>query len=483
MAFDVREYGALGMARPAETLALENLRYKWLAYPSGLRETIYRLAPGAEPDSRGIQRAIDAAHAAGGGTVVVPAGDYLIAPIALRSRVRLHLEAGATLWGSPELADYQKAADDEIPGVWQPGRSLKLLVSATQAEDTALTGMGRINAQSPAWVIPWMNASPTSWHITRPGLTVFFDRCCRVRVEGIHIHHTPSWSLVFSSCEHVQVHNVGIRSFDVINSDGIDIVGCTNVTITGCNVWSTDDAICLKSMLPGQTTRNVAVSNCILRTLCNGLKIGTETVGNFQDITFDNIVVYNPDDDLGHAEGGINLCAMDGGSVQNVNLSNIVMRNVDCPFYLRGGLRAPRQQPWRTPRAGLMERIAISNLMADGVRYTSWIAGQPSEPIRDVRLSNISIRKTREFYEQPPAGDVPDLPEQYPNPFMFGEHHGRDLLPAHGLYLRHVSRLQVSDFDVTCARPDARQFIVQENCDALEMRGVRTQTLENENKK
>lgn len=480
MPLNVRDYGATGVARPAQTLKLENLRHKWLCYAPGITAIIYRLPAEAKHDSIGIQRTIDTAHQAGGGTVIVPAGDYLIAPIELRSRVRLHLEPGATLWGSPELADYQRPGEPSRPAVWQPSHdglmptsslpTRKLLVSAVEAEDVAITGFGRIDAQSPNWVIPWMNARPASWDITRPGFTVFFDRCQRVRVEGIQIHNTPSWTLVFSACDDVQVRGVQIRSFDVINSDGIDLVNTSNARISDCNIWTTDDAICLKNMLPDQTMGNVTVTNCVIRTLCNGLKIGTESVGNFQDITFDNIVIANPDDDAKMAEGGINLCAMDGGFVRNVNISNVVTRNVDCPFYLMGGLRTGRQKAVRTPRPGLMERISISNVQSDGVRYTSWVVGQPAQPIRDVRLANIDVRKTRDFYDRAPSGPVPELPEQYPNPFVFGQHQGRDEVPAFGLYLRHVQNLTASDFRVACTHRDAREFITQEDCENVSLR-------------
>jgi len=139
--FLVRDFGANAVAYPAEQLALVNLRYKWLQFPPGLTATIYHKRDGEDFDSTGIQAAIDAAHAAGGGTVHVPAGDYLIKPIRLKSGVRLHLDTGARLWGSPILDDH----DGRQP-----------LVHASDAENVSITGQGQISGQSPKWVIPWI---------------------------------------------------------------------------------------------------------------------------------------------------------------------------------------------------------------------------------------------------------------------------------------------------------------------------------------
>ena len=471
--FNVRQFGAAGVARPTETLKLENFRFGWLSWPEGLTATVYHPAEGAEYDSQGIQRAIDAAHAAGGGTVVVPAGDYLIGPFGLRSRVRLHLEPGARLWGSPYLADYRCRPDQALTSSVDQGfgrkarglsGSLRRLITAVDAEDVAITGTGQISAQSPRWVIPWLNSRPKDWISERPTDTFLFYRCRSVRVEGIRILDTPAWTLVFDNCRHVQVRGLRIECLDVLNSDGIDLVNTSHATISDCDIRVTDDGICLKNMQPDTTMGNVAVTNCLIRTLCNGLKIGTNTEGNFQDITFSNIVIHNPDDDVKGAEGGVNLCALDGGWVRNVSVSNVVMRNVECPFYLVGGCREKTQKHYRTPRPGLMERISLSNIRADGARHTCFIVGHENQPIRDIDLTNVRIRKTDGFYSQPP-GPLRE-PDRYPTPYMFGSRQG-DELPACGLFLRDVRQIDLRDFRVDCLRPDVRPCISAERCDAV----------------
>lgn len=476
--FNVRDFGATACAQPAETHELTNLRYKWLRYPPGLRATIHHPTPGVEYDSIGIQRAIDAAHAAGGGTVVVPAGEYLIAPLELKSRVRLHLEPGAHLWGSPFLEDYPTNADflnqlAVYPHMRTAAESMRLrlpLIHAFDAEDISITGQGLISGQSCQWIIPWMNSGPQDWNtIRRPLNVLHFFNCRRLHLSGIFVKDAPTWSVVIRRCDDVTIHGIRIHTFEMINADGIDLVETTNAVISDCRIHSTDDGICLKNFTPGLTVRNIVITNCLIRTQCNGVKIGTESVGDFEDITVNNIVVQNPDDDLKAADGGINICAIDGGRIRNVNINGLVTRNVHCPFYLVTSTRVRYQQPFRNPRPGMMERIYINNVSSDGTRFTPFVVGTPSAPIRDIHLSNIHICKTAEFCSSPSSSPVPACGEQYPNPFMFASPDGGvqgigDGLPSHGLYLRHVECAGIRDYRVDTTEPDARPILVQEEC-------------------
>lgn len=476
----VSDFGAKGIAEPSEVIELLNLQFKWMRYPSGLKATVYRARPGFEYDSEGIQRAIDAAHDAGGGTVVVPAGDYLIGPIELRSHVRLNLEPGATLWGSPDIQDYAVPSGHALPAYTHAkghnraseglARENRRLISAHHATGVGITGQGRISAQSPAFVIPWMNSHPADLlSLFRPQDTLLFHRCEQVILEGIRILNTPSWSVVFDSCCEIRVDGINLHCFDVVNSDGIDLVNTSNVTISNCQIHCTDDAICLKNTVPGTTLRNIAVTNCVIRTLCNGFKIGTDSAGNFEDITVNNLVIYGDDSPVGD-RGGVNLCALDGGMVRNVNISNLVLRNMFCPFYLYATARAGHQRALgREPRPGQMERISITNVFADGTRYPCYVVGHPDLPVRDIHISNINMRKTRDFYREMPPAPVPEVPDEYPTPFTFGSREKGDQLPASGLYLRHVDAVVVRDFQMSCTKPDIRKFIVAESCSEVEI--------------
>lgn len=472
---NVRDYGASGMAVCKETLELTGLQFKYLKYPPGITADIYYPRDDkAEYDSEGIQRAIDAAAESGGGVVYVPAGDYLIAPIRLRSGVELRLDNGARLWGSPYLKDYYTGSGDPVVSQLDlsafnrdtdmPEDKLYRLITAVDAEDVSITGRGQINAQSPAWVFPWMNSNPTKKILDRPKDTIFFHRCRNVKVEDIGILNTPTWTLVFDECDQVYVRGVRIHTFDVINADGIDLHATSNATIADCNIWVMDDAICLKNVIPDRTMRNIVVTNCIIRTLCNGLKIGTDTQGNYENIAFSNIVIQNPEDDM-RTGNGINLNAIDGGWVRNVSFNNIVMHNVTTPMFLLSSCRTSLQKKNREPRPGSMEDIQISNVQVHGFRQTSFITGYPGAPVRRVFLQNIQMRKTGDFYKEPIAGPVPVKPEQYPTGHMYGKNRqAGDQLPAYGLFCRHVETLRIRDFGLDCPEADARHFIALEQC-------------------
>ncbi|HWB53668.1 MAG TPA: hypothetical protein VG722_05725, partial [Tepidisphaeraceae bacterium] len=139
--------------------------------------------------------------------------------------------------------------------------------------------------------------------------------------------------------------------------------------------------------------------------------------------------------------------------VRNVNFSNIIARDINTVFYLVGGCRTRQQQSFRTPRPGLMEHISITNVLADGTGFPSFIVGHPDQPIRDVVLSNIHIRKTRGVYDHIPG--PPRAPDRYPTIYMFGSRAG-DELPAFGLYQSNTERVTLRDFTVESIKPDAR---------------------------
>jgi polygalacturonase len=228
------------------------------------------------------------------------------------------------------------------------------------------------------------------------------------------------------------------------------------VLISDCHLHVTDDAICLKNVRTDYIVRNVVVTNCIIRTICNGIKIGTDTWGGFEDLTFSNIVIANPEGDICDAAAGININCVDGGSVRRINVSNVVMKNVRCPFYLLIGKRTRYQSTVRTPQVGVMEDISISHVQAFNTRYTSYLVGHPESTIRNVRLDDITLRRGREFLGRIPDGPVPEKPEAYPHPWTFDE------LPAHGLYTRHVESFEATRLRLITEQPDARPAMLQE---------------------
>lgn len=420
---------------------------------------------GQRLDSPAIQAAIDACHAAGGGTVLVPAGDYVCGTLVLRSRVQLQLEAGATLLTSLDLAHFP-SLPSRLPSYGGELETHKAVILADEAEDIAITGQGCIDGRCDDLAIPFGFPSFS----LRPRL-IHLRGCRRVRVRDIRLRDAASWVQHYLLCEDLVIDGVSVDSRENkdieapryatskgLNQDGLDIDSCQRVRVTNCTIDSGDDAICLKSR-PGQPCTDVVVSNCVASSNASGIKLGTESNGDFHRIVISNCTVRDTRCD------GLSVIMVDGASCEQISISGIVMDNIKgAALFVRLGDRA---RPLRTddprPPMGSMRDIAISDVLAtrvggmcgekDGVfRLGSSITGLPGHPVRNVTLDRIRIRTIGGGSLRESA--VPELPEAYPNGRMFGD------LPAWGLYCRHVDGLRVDGLDLHADVADARPPVV-----------------------
>lgn len=433
------------------------------------------VADGRTKDTEAIQAAIDAAHAAGGGAAYLPPGTYLSGGIELRSRVTLHLEAGATLLGSTDLADYPP--HEGPPADCDAGQ--RHLVFARGASDIAITGAGTIDGQGQAFWEPsgrpptppdrlWADVVTHNWkpvgNNDRPSPMVELAECRNVRIEGVTLRNSPGWTLRPIACDIVMIRGIVIRNpIDGINTDGIDPTACQNVFIADCDIDTGDDAICLKSENPYgdlRVTRNVVVTNCVLSCCCNAFKLGTATQGGFEDITFTNSVIHNRDDAPLNERviSGIAIEMVDGGWVDGVSVSDIRMRNTRTPLFIRLGNRGWGQP---TPVPGRLRRVRISGIEATGAILTSSITGLPEQPVEGVTLSGIRIETDEGGRREWVDRDIPEEVAEYPEARMFGR------LPAYGLYIRHALGVRVSGTEIRSTVPDPRPLLVADDVEGL----------------
>jgi polygalacturonase len=238
------------------------------------------IGDGTTMDTVAFQKTLDACAAAGG-EVVVPAGNYLIGSIELKSRTTLRVAKDATLLGSPDLDDYPI-----IDGRWE-GRWVKAhraLISANKAEHIAIVGPGKI-AGSPALGGRQMPRRPC---VIEP------INCRDVRLENFTASQRLMWTIHPTYCEDVVVKNLTIRSIGG-NSDGVDIDSCKRVLIEGCDIQSGDDCIALKSgrgmegLRAARPTEDVVIRNCTLADnifACIG--IGSETSGGIRNVKIEH---------------------------------------------------------------------------------------------------------------------------------------------------------------------------------------------------
>jgi polygalacturonase len=403
-------------------------------------------------ETKSLQRTIDACANAGGGKVVFPAGRYLTGTLFLRSGVTLLLEKDALLSASINLSDYPRM----IPAVrsYTDNYTERSLIYAENLDRIGIEGEGALDGNGR------LLSGPAKW---RPYLLRFIN-CRGVTVKGITLRNSAMWAQHYLACDDVRIEGITVRNRCNINNDGLDIDGCHRVIISHCDISSEDDAIVLKSTLDRQC-RNVDISDCRLSSDNNALKLGTESTGGFANIRMTRCDIYDT------RNSGVALETVDGGTLENVEVSDLTMRNVASPIFVRLGNRArPYQAGLPKPPIGVLRRVHISNIVATGAnRIGCSLHGLPGHPVEDIALENIRI--TCEGGGCEVLAKVPELPAKYPEHSMFGA------LPAYGFYCRHVVGLQFRNVEIDFAKKDARPGLVCEDVAHLDIAAWKGLTL------
>jgi len=233
---------------------------------------------GKTKDTLAIQQTIERCSVFGGGEVVVPAGDYLAGALSLRSNVVLRVEEGATLNGSPDMADYP-LAQVRWEGHWIKGYSS--FINATDAENIGLAGPGRIIGT------PTERGRVDRASGMRLPALIEFNNCKNVRVEDCYTQNFGMWSIHPVYCENITFKNVTVKS----GADGIDVDSCKHTIIDGCTFETGDDSISLKSGRGaegndiGRVCEDTLIINCTLidQGFAN-IGIGSETSGGVRGV-------------------------------------------------------------------------------------------------------------------------------------------------------------------------------------------------------
>jgi polygalacturonase len=375
--------------------------------------------------TKAIQKAIDAAYDAGGGKVYFPPGEYLSGTIVLKSNVILYLEAGATLFASQDTIDFKndfkviKSNDSGKPGVGET----PVFIYARKADNIGIMGKGTIHGQAQrTWedlhevdgFIAWEteNARLAGIEMKRfykvhPYIClVFLEECENVTISDVSLIESTDWTLHFKWCNRVFVDNVYIESsLDAgVNSDGIDIDGCTDVVVSNCIIITGDDAIVLKSTMTYPDFRNcenITVTNCVLTSTSTGLKIGTESHGDFRNINFNNCVITN-------SNRGLSIVIRDGGTAENVVFSDIIIETNRKHFNWWGNgdpvwLVLKKRNP--ESKLGMIRNISFNNIIAHG-QGTSKVEGFPGQPLENILFNNVQLHMYPESLPDKRADDA-----------------------------------------------------------------------------
>lgn len=294
-----------------------------------------------------IQKAIDACAEAGGGTVLIPAGNFSTATIRLKSNINLHLANGARLYAIPDSTLYK----NDKEGLEDAGETfIPSLIVAKKLKNISITGQGSIIGQPefyfteitgndtyPGWN---ENARKYGADMARPWVKnpkislIYISDCEGLLIRDVSIINSPNWSCHIQWSRDINIQGITILSSlkQGVNSDGLDIDGCKNVLISDCIIRTGDDAICLKTTRQGnrsETCEDITVTNCTLSSSSCALKIGTETYSDFNRISFTNCTISN-------SNRGIGIIVRDGAIVNQVTFSNILLDCMRKPVYWWG---------------------------------------------------------------------------------------------------------------------------------------------------
>ncbi len=405
---------------------------------------------GARLDTEAIQKAVDQCSQQGGGTVLFPPGRYLSGGFDLKSNVTLRFERGATLLGSTNLADYPLRRPAFRS--YTDNYTEKSLIYAEKAENIAICGEGRLDGQGAAFKGPYK---------VRPYMIRIVE-CRGVTVTGVTIADSPMWVQHYLACDNVMIRGIRVHSRVNQNNDGIDIDCSDRVTISDCEITSGDDAIVLKSTAD-RPTRNVVIANCILSTACNALKLGTESNGGFSNIAISNCAIYDT------RLAGVAIEMVDGGALERIIVSNVVMDGVGAPIFMRLGNRArPFREDGPKPGTGTFRDVIVRDVLATKCGLTGCaIAGIPGHFLENVTLSNIRLRFVGGGGESLAWREVPEEEAKYPEFKMFGN------LPAFAFYCRHVRGLRMEGLELGFDRAEARPAVVFEDVERAHIEGSR----------
>ncbi len=432
-------------------------------------------------DSPAINAAIEAAAAAGGGTVVFPAGVYVCFSIRLKSFVALFLQQGATvlaadsplpgqttgyMGGSYDAAEPNTAWDsyqDYGHNHWRNS-----LIWGEDIHDFGIFGPGLIWGKGLSH--GGGKGARGNYQVfiaEQAGVgnkTIALKNCYNVIFSDFSLLKGGHFGFLLTGVDNLTIDNLKIDT----DRDGIDIDCCRNVRVSNCSVNSPwDDGICPKSSYAlgyARTTENVTIANCFvtggyqLGSVLDGtwkrhtdpglhrfstgrIKCGTESNGGFKNIAISNCVFESC--------RGLALETVDGAICEDIVFTGIAMRDLrQSPLFLRLGARL--RGPSGT-KVGTLKRIVVSNITSYGADpLCTNISGMPGYMIEDLKISDVYFHQRGGADDEIAKRRPPELENAYPEPTMFGN------LPATGLFVRHVRNLEVSNLEVMTESADAR---------------------------
>ena len=451
------------------------------------------IADGKTLCSEAVQKAVDICHQNGGGIVRFDGGRYVLSTIFLKSNVHIEIAKDAEILGSLNFYDFAQQEEIDYP-IYQDASHTYYHLSmfvGLGCENISITGEGKIDMRS-VWDEDCVRGREINY---RGPKCIALKECKNIEISGLEIVNVTDLAVYFAGCENVDVH--GLKLYVYI--DGISPDNSKNVRIYDCDVEAGDDAIVFKSSYTLNRLdicKDIKVWNCRLKSRCTAIKFGTETNGGFEDIHIENIDIRET------RITGIGIESVDGAIVDGVYIKNVKMTNVNAPLFIHIGkrMRGPQgrdigkirnvtlenitaegpyepyeivawnyfsfkdndtyQYPWVFGVAESFDDTKAGNTAESDWQMTSNMCGLKGYPLENITLRNVHLKVDGgvQSYERNAPEDAQDYPEVY----VYGR-----ILPAKGIYFRHIEGLALENVTVESYREDARENFVFDQVNGL----------------
>ena len=442
------------------------------------------VADGVSLDTQAVQKAVDFCSENGGGIVYFDRGRYVLSTIFLKDNVHIRFEDGTVILGSLNFYDYAQQEEITYP-IYQDASHTYFHLSmfvGLGVKNISFTGKALIDMRS-VWDEDGVRGSAIKH---RGPKCIALKNCDNIQITDLEINNVTDLAIYFAGCNKVDISRIKMRVY----IDGISPDNSKEVTITDCDIETGDDGIVFKSsytLNKIDICKNIKVSNCKIKSRCNAIKFGTETNGGFEDILMENIQIRET------RITGISIESVDGAIIDGITLKNIDMVNVNAPIFIHIGrrMRGPQgralgkirnitlenitakgpyepyeviawnyfsykdgdtyQEPWNF---GIAESFndGEDNMTKDSAwQMTSNICGLPESPLENITLRNIKLQLDGGVKEC--KREVPEEPIcDYPEVFVYGR-----ILPAKGIYFRHINGLTLENCTAETYREDCRE--------------------------
>src|SRR5581483_3850418 len=338
---------------------------------------------GTTVDTAAINKAIKAAHDAGGGLVAFPSGNYRSTSIHLTNNVTLYLSNSAVILAA--ASGYDSPESNPFDNYQDFGHSHfhNALIWGEKLHDIGIIGPGTINGDNNLSTAD----SPSSGQADK---AISLKLCNRVTLNDFTVLQGGHFAILANGCSNIVMNSAKLLSST--DRDAFDLINSSHVLIMNSRIEGSDDSMCLKADFAlGAKFENsdIHVINCsILSTGNNAIQFGSETIGDFFDCSFSGITIGSA------GKAGLGVTSQDGSIIDGISFSDITMQHCSTPIFIK---LDDQNRPSSDPHPlGRIRNLSFQNITAthstqNGTEFTSVVHGKAGTPVQNVTFDNVHL--------------------------------------------------------------------------------------------